>query len=72
MHGLFWYVVLLLSIAAAPSAMSQTAQRHSPAQAATAQDDAEHQHPAWFAEPGRYKPCPASVEFPDSRHACLG
>jgi hypothetical protein len=36
------------------------------------QDDAEQQHPNWYKEPGRYRPCPASVEFPSGRGACLG
>jgi hypothetical protein len=29
-------------------------------------------HPDWFTEPSTYKPCPASVVFPDGRPACLG
>ena len=36
-----------------------------------AQDDVEHQHPDWFKEPDRYRPCPANVEFPGGRHTCL-
>jgi hypothetical protein len=34
--------------------------------------DVTQQHPEWFSEQAiPYKPCPASVVFPDERHACL-
>lgn len=54
MRGLFGISCCSAIIAAATLRRRQTAQRNSPAQAATAQDDAEHQHPAGFKEPGRY------------------
>ena len=32
----------------------------------------QQQHPEWFEPKGVYRPCPASVAFPDGRSACLG
>lgn len=32
----------------------------------------EDQHPEWFKENYKYRPCPAAVVFPNGRHACLG
>jgi hypothetical protein len=34
--------------------------------------DIHKEHPEWFTEKGAYRPCPASVTFPDGRSACLG
>jgi hypothetical protein len=32
----------------------------------------EDQHPEWFKENYKYRPCPADVMFPNGRRACLG
>lgn len=58
-------------LALIPGAFAQTAQHPSPPNPSVAQDDVEHQHPDWFKEPDRYRPCPANVEFPGGRHTCL-
>jgi hypothetical protein len=38
----------------------------------TGSGDIQKQHPEWFSTKGAYRPCPASVEFPNGRNACLG
>ena len=42
------------------------------AQPAANLNSTEQQHPKWFRETYTYRPCPAEVEFPNGRHACLG
>lgn len=34
--------------------------------------DVENQHPNWFREPNKYRPCPADVKFSDGHIGCLG
>jgi hypothetical protein len=53
-------------------ASAQTPDRQQPAASIPSQTNVEQQHPEWFTERYRYKPCPAEVEFPDGRQACLG
>jgi hypothetical protein len=71
MRFLFLAIVSTFVIAASPGAFAQSAPSTQD-QAGKTQDDAEQQHPNWYKEPRRYRPCPASVEFPNGRQACLG
>jgi hypothetical protein len=52
-----------------PSAQAETNQ-HSSASDSTL-ESVEQQHPDWFKEQNRYKPCPAVVEFANGRPGCL-
>jgi hypothetical protein len=54
-----------------PGALAQNG-RPPAAAPGLSEGDAEHQHPQWYKEPSRYKPCPASVVFPNGQHACIG
>jgi hypothetical protein len=47
---------------------SQTTQQS----AGSGLDQLTREHPGWFMEPNTYKPCPASVVFPNGGPACLG
>jgi hypothetical protein len=40
-------------------------------QPAATQESTEQQHPEWFRETYKYRPCPADVVFQNGRHACL-
>lgn len=71
MRILFLVVISTLIIANSPDAFAQSTQA-SQDNVGKTQDDAEQQHPNWYKEPRRYRPCPASVEFPNGRQACLG
>lgn len=68
-----WFPVFIAAwiISACSGAFAQSAP-HSQDQAGVTQDDVQRRHPDWYKEPRRYRPCPASVEFPNGRHACLG
>ena len=65
---------IILSILAA-GVMAANAQESPPPSAPPrstgALDTAEQQHPEWFREKYKYRPCPAEVEFAGGRHACL-
>ena len=50
-------------------ALAETAQRHTPPNINETQDADTK---AEYLESIPYKPCPASVVFPNGRHACLG
>jgi hypothetical protein len=54
-----------------PSALAETNQ-HSPASEYPTLESVEKQHPDWFKEQYRYKPCPAEVKFANGRNGCLG
>jgi hypothetical protein len=71
MRRRFLATVSAFIVSISPGAFAQSAS-HSQDQAGVSQDDVEHRHPNWYKEPKRYRPCPASVEFPNGRHACLG
>ena len=67
----FLAIVSVLTMASSSGAFAEPAS-HSQDQVGVSQGDVEQRHPNWYKEPGRYRPCPASVEFPNGRHACLG
>jgi hypothetical protein len=62
---------LSVSVVAPASGVLAEVPQNSAAPPALTQDDVERQHPEWYRQPDQYKPCPASVVFPDRRHACL-
>jgi hypothetical protein len=51
------------------NALAQTGQRHAPPKINETQDADTK---AEYLESIPYKPCPASVRFPNGQHACLG
>jgi hypothetical protein len=76
MRSLSVAVALVSAVACASGAVAQTTQEPTqPSPPATQQGSlgqATREHPGWFMEPNTYKPCPASVVFPNGGPACLG
>ena len=76
MRSLIVAVALVSALAFASGAFAQTTQQPTePSPPATPQsslDAVAREHPNWFTEPNRYKPCPSSVVFSNGRPACLG
>jgi hypothetical protein len=69
---LFVLLVLSTGIAGASAQEPPTASTQQPSPPGAALDVTEQQHPEWFRETYKYRPCPADVVFQDGRHACLG
>jgi hypothetical protein len=43
-----------------------------PSTPAVTQSDIQLEHPEYYREPDTYRPCPASVVFPNRQHDCVG
>jgi hypothetical protein len=63
------FAAVALIAAVISNALAQTGQRHAPPKINETQDADTK---AEYLESIPYKPCPASVLFPDGQHACLG
>jgi hypothetical protein len=66
---LFAAVALTAVLPLISNALAQTGQRHAPPKINETQDADTK---AEYLESIPYKPCPASVRFPNGQHACLG
>ena len=66
---IFAAVALIAALSLVSNALAQTGQRHAPPKITETQDADTK---AEYLESIPYKPCPASVLFPNGQHACLG
>jgi hypothetical protein len=66
---IFAAAVLIAAVPLISNALAQTGQRHAPPKINETQDADTK---AEYLESIPYKPCPASVRFPNGQHACLG
>ena len=66
---IFAAAALIAALPLISNALAQTGQRHAPPKITETQDADTK---AEYLESIPYKPCPASVVFPNGQHACLG
>ena len=66
---IFAAVALMAALLLISNAFAQTGQRHAPPKINETQDADTK---AEYLESIPYKPCPASVLFPNGQHTCLG
>jgi hypothetical protein len=66
---IFVAVGLLVTLSLSSNALAQTGRPHAPPKINETQDADTK---AEYLESIPYKPCPASVRFPNGQHACLG
>jgi hypothetical protein len=66
---IFAVVAVTFALPLVSNALAQTGQRHAPPKITETQDADTK---AEYLESIPYKPCPASVLFPNGQHACLG
>jgi hypothetical protein len=66
---IFAAAALIAAVPLISNALAQTGQRHAPPKINETQDADSK---AEYLESIPYKPCPASVLFPNGQHACLG
>jgi hypothetical protein len=64
--------VAAISLTLVTGAFAQQPTNQGPLSNGDTLGDVVKQHPNWFREPSKYKPCPADVEFADGRIGCLG